>query len=103
MARLFKALASTPRRKILAYLARSSMTAGEIAQRFSMSKPAISNHLNILKEAGLITEEKRGQYVHYALVHENLINELYDFLGEFCPVSETLRQESLKKARQRTV
>ena len=76
MNKIFEALASAPRRKILAYLAEVDLTAGEIAARFDMSKPAISKHLQILENAGLVTSEKRGQFVHYALVRENLAKPL---------------------------
>ena len=54
MERVFEALASTNRRKILAYLAHAELTAGEIASRFAMSKPAVSQHLSVLENAGLI-------------------------------------------------
>ncbi|HWA63174.1 MAG TPA: metalloregulator ArsR/SmtB family transcription factor, partial [Caulobacteraceae bacterium] len=64
MDKIFEALASTPRRKILAYLSEATLTAGEIASRFEMSKPAISKHLSILENAGLIRGEKRGQFMH---------------------------------------
>lgn len=43
------------------------MNAGEIADHFSISKPSISHHLDILKRAGLISSEKRGQYVSYTI------------------------------------
>ena len=48
MDRIFEALASTPRRKILAYLNEGELTAGEIGERFDFSKPALSGHLRIL-------------------------------------------------------
>lgn len=96
---VFDALASTPRRKILAYLAEAELTAGEIAARFSMSKPAISKHLAILENAGLIVGDKRGQFIHYALVRENLVNTLNGFVQEVCPVSRPLKRES-KKIKQ---
>lgn len=91
---VFDALASTPRRKILAYLAEAELTAGEIAARFDMSKPSISKHLAILEGAGLIRGEKRGQFIHYALVRENLVNTLNSFVQEVCPVSRPLKRES---------
>lgn len=97
---IFDALASTPRRKILAYLAEAELTAGEIAARFSMSKPAISKHLAILENAGLILGDKRGQFVHYSLVRENLVNTLNGFVQEVCPVSRPLKRES-KKIKQK--
>lgn len=94
MESVFEALASTPRRKILAYLAAAELTAGEIAARFSMSKPAISKHLSVLEAAGLIRGEKRGQFIHYALVRDNLVNTLNGFVQEVCPVSRPLKRES---------
>jgi ArsR family transcriptional regulator, arsenate/arsenite/antimonite-responsive transcriptional repressor len=94
MQRVFEALASTTRRKILAYLSGSELTAGEIAERFDISKPAVSQHLTVLETAGLVTREKRGQYVHYRLVEENLANTLNGYLQEVCPVSRPLKRES---------
>jgi DNA-binding transcriptional ArsR family regulator len=94
MQRIFEALSSTVRRKILAYLSHAELSAGEIAARFEMSKPSVSQHLNILETAGLIAREKRGQYVYYRLVEENLVNTLNDFVQQVCPVSRPLRKES---------
>ena len=98
---VFAALASTPRRKILAYLSEAELTAGEIAGRFDMSKPAISKHLAVLENAGLVTSEKRGQFVWYALVRENLVNTLNGFVQNVCPVSAPLKKESAKIRRGR--
>ena len=100
MEKVFQALSSTTRRKILAYLSKSDMTAGEIAERFDMSKPALSKHLDILRNADLVRSEKKGQFVHYHLVQENLANTLYDFVGSVCPVSKPLRRESAQKAKR---
>ncbi|MDQ4087055.1 MAG: metalloregulator ArsR/SmtB family transcription factor [Pseudomonadota bacterium] len=101
MNKVFDALASTPRRKILAYLAEVDLTAGEIAARFDMSKPAISKHLQILENAGLVASEKQGQFVRYSLVRDNLVNTLNGFLQNVCPVSTPLKRESaaLRDAR----
>src|SRR3982750_2323328 len=96
MDKVFEALASTPRRKILAYLAEVDLTAGEIAARFEMSKPAISKHLQILENAGLIASEKQGQFVRYSLVRDNLINSLNGFVQNLCPVSTPLKRESAR-------
>ena|SRR3984957_9027369 len=96
MEKVFEALASTARRKILAYLSEVDLTAGEIAARFSMSKPAISKHLQILENAGLVVSEKRGQFVHYTLVRENLANTLNGFVQQVCPVSRPLKKESAR-------
>ena len=102
MDKVFEALASTPRRKILAYLAEVDLTAGEIAARFEMSKPAISKHLQVLENAGLIRGEKRGQFIHYSLVREALANTLNSFVQKVCPVSRPLKRESarLKQTRK---
>lgn len=91
---IFEALASVPRRKILAYLAETDLTAGEIAVRFSMSKPSISKHLAILEGAGLIRGEKRGQFIHYSLTPDSLVNTLNGFVQEVFPVSRPLKRES---------
>ncbi len=102
MEKIFEALASTPRRKILAYLSEVELTAGEIAARFDMTKPSISKHLQILENAGLVRGEKRGQFVHYSLVRENLVNTLNGFVQHVCPVSIPLKKESasVKRARE---
>ncbi|MEM9798142.1 MAG: metalloregulator ArsR/SmtB family transcription factor [Pseudomonadota bacterium] len=94
MDNVFQALASAPRRKILAYLSATDMTAGDIAARFEMSKPSISKHLSVLENAGLIKGRKKGQFVHYSLVTENLTNTLNGFVQEVCPVGRPLRKES---------
>ena len=102
MDKVFEALASTPRRKILAYLSEVDLTAGEIARRFDMSKPAISKHLQILENAGLIRSAKRGQFVHYSLVRQHLANTLNGFVQRVCPVSRPLRRESARIKRTRS-
>lgn len=92
--RVFEALSSAPRRKILAYLSHSTLTAGEIAARFDMSKPSISQHLGVLENAGLIAKERHGQFIHYSLVENNLVNTLNGFVQDVCPVSRPIKQES---------
>src|ERR1700742_4534384 len=94
MQRVFEALSSTVRRKILAYLAHADLTAGEIAARFEISKPAVSQHLSILEAAGVVASEKRGQFVHYSRVRDSLVNTLNDYVQEVCPVSKPLKKES---------
>jgi DNA-binding transcriptional ArsR family regulator len=94
MQRVFEALSSAARRKILAYLSETDLTAGEIAGRFDMSKPSVSQHLSVLENAGLIRSEKRGQFVHYSLIRENLANTLNSYVQEVCPVSRPLKRES---------
>jgi len=63
----FKALSDPTRRKILQILKEKPLTAGEIAEHFNMTKPSISHHLSLLKQADMIIDEKRGQYIVYEL------------------------------------
>ena len=63
----FKALADPTRRKILQMLSEKSLTAGDIALAFDISKPSISHHLNILKTAELVSAERDGQNIIYSL------------------------------------
>jgi len=100
MDRIFDALASSVRRKILAYLSATSLTAGEIAERFDISKPSVSKHLSILEGAGLIASEKKGQFVHYSLVRESLVNTLNGFVQEVCPVSRPIKRQSERRAAE---
>ena len=101
MDKVFEALASTARRKILAYVNQGELSAGEIAERFDFSKPALSGHLRILEEAGLISREKRGQYVYYKLVPDRLANTLYSWVAEVCPVAGPLKREAKARARKK--
>jgi DNA-binding transcriptional ArsR family regulator len=95
---VFEALSSAVRRKILAYLAGGPLTAGEIAERFDISKPSISKHLALLEAARLIKGERKGQFIHYTLVSDNLVNTLNGFVQEVCPVSRPIKRESLRRA-----
>lgn len=101
MDKIFSALASSPRRKILAYLSATSLTAGEIAERFEMSKPSLSKHLSILENAELITREKKGQFVHYSLNPDKLTNTLNTYAQTVCPVGGPIVKESKAIAQER--
>jgi len=77
MNQLFKALNDPTRRQILQLLKERDLNAGEIAEHFEISKPSISHHLDLLKQAGLIGSEKKGQFVSYSLnttILEDLMN-----------------------------
>jgi ArsR family transcriptional regulator len=100
--KVFEALSSTVRRKILAYLSATDLTAGEIAERFDISKPSISKHLSILENAGLISGERHGQFITYRLVGDNLANTLNGYLQEVCPVSRPLKRESARLAKSKS-
>lgn len=64
---LFKALNDKTRREILEMLKDSDMTAGEIADKFDMTKPSISHHLSLLKHANLVVDVRKGQFIYYSL------------------------------------
>lgn len=91
--KIFDALGSTARRKILAYLAEGPLTAGEIAARFEMSQPSISKHLSILEAAGLVWRKREGQFIRYGMEQETLTGTLLGFMQEVCPPSRALRRE----------
>jgi DNA-binding transcriptional ArsR family regulator len=99
--RIFEALASRPRREILAYLSAQELSAGEIASRFAMSAPAISRHLSVLDAAGLVTSERRGQFIVYKLNQDSLVNTLTGFALEICPAAGPLKRESRKLATKK--
>jgi len=64
---LFKALNDPIRREILKHLREKDLTAGEIADLFHISKPSISHHLEILRQADLVDSEKQGQFIVYSI------------------------------------
>lgn len=63
----FKALADPTRRAILELLRGGECSAGEIGEQFGTTGATISHHLAVLREAGLISDEKRGKYIYYSL------------------------------------
>ena len=77
----FKALGDPTRRRILELLSEGEMSAGDIAAHFDMAKQSISHHLNIVKNAGRVTDERRGQNIVYSVnltVFQELIKWFYD-------------------------
>ena len=97
--RIFEALASNPRRQILAYLSEAELTTSELAQRFEMSTPAVSRHLSVLENAGLVNSERRGQFVYYRLNRDTLVNSLAGYAFELCPTAGPLKRESRALAK----
>jgi DNA-binding transcriptional ArsR family regulator len=91
---VFEALASSPRRQILAYLSEVELSTSDLATRFEMSAPAISRHLSVLENAGLVTRSRKGQFVFYKLNRDSLVNTLTGYAFEVCPVGSTLKRES---------
>jgi ArsR family transcriptional regulator, arsenate/arsenite/antimonite-responsive transcriptional repressor len=79
---VFKALNDPTRRQILELLHEKDLTAGEIAQQFNISFPSISHHLDLLKQAKLVTSEKDGQYVYYSL-NTTVVDEIMKWFLQF--------------------
>jgi len=80
----FKALADPTRRSILAALKAGSLTAGELAERFPITRASLSHHFNVLKQADLVRTERRGQHIVYSLnatVVEEIAALLMSVLG----------------------
>lgn len=81
---VYKALSSEYRRAIIKLLRWQNLTAGEIASHFDISKPSISRHLEVLKNAELITDKRMGTYIEYALnmsVVQELQMHILEMLG----------------------
>ncbi len=74
--RVFAALASMPRRQVIAFLAQTALSTTDLAQRFGMSAPAVSRHLAVLQRAGLVSAERQGQRVLYRLERDVLLDAL---------------------------
>ena len=88
--RVFPALASLPRRKIIAFLGQTALSTADLAERFGMSAPAVSRHLSVLLQAGLVAAERQGQRVLYRLNRDELLDALARFASE---VDGPLRRE----------
>jgi DNA-binding transcriptional ArsR family regulator len=96
-----KAIAGPRRRQILTLVREGELSAGEIAAHFDVTRPAVSQHLNILKEAGLVTERRNGTRRLYRARPEGLA-ELKDFLEEFWDERlSALKREAEKEEKKR--
>jgi len=82
MNNVFKALNDATRREILEMLKKRDMTAGEIVEKFNVSGPTISHHLDLLRQANLVSSEKNGQYVYYSL-NTTVFDEIMKWLVQF--------------------
>lgn len=91
MTKVFKALADGTRQEILQLLEDQQYTVGEIVSKFSLSQPTISRHLSVLKEADLVTDQRRGQNVIYRLNDNALATSMRNFFGQFRSCQESLR------------
>lgn len=82
---VFKALADPTRREILRLLGKGEMTAGQLADRFDMTKPSMSHHFAVLKEADLVFTRREGQQIFYALnatVMQEMMTWLWNLLRD---------------------
>ncbi len=79
---IFKALNDKTRRDILELLKEKDLTAGEIADHFSISKPSISHHLDLLKQAGLVVAVKEGQFIYYS-INTTVLDEMLKWVIQF--------------------
>lgn len=83
MASVFKALSDPTRRKVLGLLKDGPLSAGEISEHFEFSKPTMSAHLSVLKEAGLVLDKRDGQRKIYHLQISVLEDALLGFTEQF--------------------
>lgn len=83
MSTVFKALSDPTRRKVLELLRQRPMSAGEIADHFDVSKPTMSAHFAVLREADLVTSEKQGKAVIYQIKMSVLEDALLGFASMF--------------------
>jgi ArsR family transcriptional regulator len=84
LGKVFKAIADGTRRSILEHLREGDLSAGEIAAKFHLTKPAISHHLSVLKEAGLAVERREGQQIIYSLREDSIVEVWDGFMAKFC-------------------
>jgi DNA-binding transcriptional ArsR family regulator len=105
---VFEAIAQPKRREILRLLAGGELSAGEVASRFTVTQPAISQHLKALKQAGLVRERREGTRRLYSVDAEGL-GDLHSFLAEVLPgrlerlkqvVEEEERSGGARRARR---
>jgi DNA-binding transcriptional ArsR family regulator len=94
---VFKAVSDRTRRAILEHLREGDLSAGDIAARFELTKPAISHHLSVLKQAGLAVERREGQHVIYSLREDSILEAWDGFLGKLCGDRRTKRAEQKAK------
>ena len=80
--RVFYALGSLPRRQIIAFLSQTALSTADLAERFRMSRPAVSRHLSVLQRAGLISGKRQGKRVLYRLRRDALLGALARFASE---------------------
>jgi ArsR family transcriptional regulator, arsenate/arsenite/antimonite-responsive transcriptional repressor len=100
---LFKALNDPTRRQILEMLRVQSLTAGEIAEACQVGKPTVSHHLDILRQAELIEEERQGQFRRYHL-NTSVVEDVMVWLSGLVEAPQTTAKKAaaLKRLNPRT-
>jgi len=88
---LFKALNDPTRREILEMLKDGDMTAGDIADRFNMTKPSISHHLTLLKQADLVIDIRKGQFIYYSL-NATVLDDIVKWFMQFDKKSTKMKK-----------
>ena len=96
MDRIFKALADPTRRRILQLLREREMTAGEIADQFPLSRPTMSGHFNVLREADLVSAEKSGTSITYRL-NASVLDEALLGIADLLGVGEPRRRGAARR------
>lgn len=97
---VFKALSDPTRRQVLEMLRQGPKSAGELAEAFDVSKPTMSAHFAVLREAGLVTTERQGKHLIYRLQMSVLEDALYGFAKAF---GWELRESPAPRAEARTL
>jgi len=103
MSDVYKALAHPVRREILAMLRQRAHSAGDLADAFTLAKPTLSGHFNILKNAGLISVERKGTTLIYRLnisVLEDAVAGLMDLFNVSATSKRSLEALSARAARE---
>ena len=105
-----RALADPTRRSILQLLKNGNLSAGDISDNFSISSAAVSRHLAVLREAGLVRDERVGKYIYYELntsvledallhpdKHEDLVVRVWGFNARFIDLDEGLKRHVMSR------
>ena len=98
MSQVFKALSDPTRRRVLQLLQSGPMSAGDLSDRFDVSKPTMSAHFSVLKEADLIHAEKVGKSIIYHLKLSVLEEALLGFVQSFSPGAEAPKENQEPKS-----
>jgi DNA-binding transcriptional ArsR family regulator len=97
---VLRALADPHRRQILRLVQHAELPAGQIAARFPLTQQAVSQHIGVLKQAGLLTERREGTRRLYALRHESL-EPVRELLAEFWPDALSRLKKAVETAHPR--